>query len=711
MPTQRNQDYLNIAIRRQALLERVKSGQVRDYLKELKKLEALIREALLSLETDIGDLSRTKLNGLLSQLRADQGIVFKTATTAFLGDTAKIAAMSASQEVIDLNKTVDLRGTKLNEFTNKELFRRVINRPLTTNGDLLEPWVKNFTNTEINRVNNTIRAGWAQGKTNQQLVQQIIGTKAKRYKDGVLETTRRNASTVVRTSVQHAASAARQETWEANPDVIEKYEWVSTLDSVTSKICRTLDGEQFEFGKGPVPPIHPNSVKAGTTVTTRRGLVPIEHVRVGDKVLTHMGRYRKVYAVMAKKCDTPMVDLINGFGESVSLTDDHPILTQRGWVNAGEIKRGDTAFQNFTQFANSENRLSRPEVKKTVLVDAHNVKTQIRQELITLGIFGFSTGMTASVKLKGDTPEVGVRGRNTEIDNVRPNNLLKAVGNFSFLKKFFKHSFVGRGVLSEVPRFSPRRLFGNVLSMNRVVGLHTFGRSLGTFGVPFRVLAAPMVFPSWFRDILGVCPDRVGLTTDGQSVLDSELSQGVIGKAVFPFQKAKTHTGLPMCFNQRFVKVKAFFGQFFTHKDKPTVMVFNYADNMSIVDKYSYKGFVFNLSVEEDETYIAGSYLVHNCRSTTIPVLNEKFDFLSKGRTRSAEDGPVSAKTSYYDWLKRQDKKTQVDVLGPTRAKLFREGGLSAERFRALQFDKNFEPLTLDEMAKMEPAAFKKAGL
>tara|TARA_R110000803_G_scaffold19510_6_gene50993 strand:+ start:587 stop:937 length:351 start_codon:yes stop_codon:yes gene_type:complete len=116
--------------------------------------------------------------------------------------------------------------------------------------------------------------------------------------------------------------------------------------------------------------------------------------------------------------------------------------------------------------------------------------------------------------------------------------------------------------------------------------------------------------------------------------------------------------------------------------------------------------------LETDNHLIESNGIVtHNCRSTTIPILNEKFSFLSKGRTRSGEQGPVSAKTDYYDWLKRQNKQAQLDVLGPARTKLFRDGGMTADRFRELQFDKNFAPLSLKGMRKLEPKAFEKAGL
>lgn len=98
-----------------------------------------------------------------------------------------------------------------------------------------------------------------------------------------------------------------------------------------------------------------------------------------------------------------------------------------------------------------------------------------------------------------------------------------------------------------------------------------------------------------------------------------------------------------------------------------------------------------------------------NCRSTTIPKI-KGVDLLAVAQ-RASKDGPVAANETYYEWLKRQDAEFQEDVLGKTRAKLFRDGGLSAEQFSRLNLDKNFQPLTLEEMRKKNPAAFNRAGI
>jgi SPP1 gp7 family putative phage head morphogenesis protein len=58
--------------------------------------------------------------------------------------------------------------------------------------------------------------------------------------------------------------------------------------------------------------------------------------------------------------------------------------------------------------------------------------------------------------------------------------------------------------------------------------------------------------------------------------------------------------------------------------------------------------------------------------------------------------GTVPATTSYNTWLKRQTKDFQDDVLGPSRAKIFRKGGVSLDRFTARSGDM----LTLDELKK-----------
>jgi len=63
---------------------------------------------------------------------------------------------------------------------------------------------------------------------------------------------------LVRTSVNQVANSSSQQTYEANQSVTSRYRYIATLDSRTSPICRALDGQEFDYGKGPVPPQHFN---------------------------------------------------------------------------------------------------------------------------------------------------------------------------------------------------------------------------------------------------------------------------------------------------------------------------------------------------------------------------------------------------------------------------------------------------------------------
>lgn len=97
------------------------------------------------------------------------------------------------------------------------------------------------------------------------------------------------------------------------------------------------------------------------------------------------------------------------------------------------------------------------------------------------------------------------------------------------------------------------------------------------------------------------------------------------------------------------------------------------------------------------------------CRSSMAPELIDKFQALTKGATRASKDGPVDAKETYYSWLKRQPAEFISDTIGPERANLLMNGGLSAEQFAKLQLGRNFKPLTLAEMREREPLAFARA--
>ena len=99
------------------------------------------------------------------------------------------------------------------------------------------------------------------------------------------------------------------------------------------------------------------------------------------------------------------------------------------------------------------------------------------------------------------------------------------------------------------------------------------------------------------------------------------------------------------------------------------------------------------------------------CRSTTVPKIREDLvlDKSAGTRPQVGAEGPgtISAKVTYDSWLRRQPANFQDEVLGPSRAGLFRRGNLDVRDFR----DETGRTYSLDRLKSLQPMAFQKANI
>lgn len=114
-------------------------------------------------------------------------------------------------------------------------------------------------------------------------------------------------------------------------------------------------------------------------------------------------------------------------------------------------------------------------------------------------------------------------------------------------------------------------------------------------------------------------------------------------------------------------------------------------------------------------SWLGGPGRAHwNCRSSQVFVLKsakelglDSPDVVLRNGTRASMDGQVAKETNFVGWLKDQSFTRQSDILGPTRAKLLRDGKLSPERM----YDLKGQFRTLDQLRESDAAAFRRAGL
>ena len=104
------------------------------------------------------------------------------------------------------------------------------------------------------------------------------------------------------------------------------------------------------------------------------------------------------------------------------------------------------------------------------------------------------------------------------------------------------------------------------------------------------------------------------------------------------------------------------------------------------------------------------------CRSTMVPVLRswkdlgidmEELPVSTRASVGEKFTGQVPADLNYQDWLRKQSAGYQDDILGVSKGKLFRDGGLTLDRF----VDRSGREFTLDQLRTKDAAAFSKAGI
>jgi SPP1 gp7 family putative phage head morphogenesis protein len=256
-----NQALLDATIRHAVFLERLKAGEVQKFAPFLKEIDRSLRDRLT--QSDMTSYTRKRLEKLLDEVDSLLLGIFTRFTDQLTLDLIDLATYESQFEATSLTKAAPVGVSFEAAVPTATAIRTAVqSNPLsvrgTDGGKLLKPFIKDWTTAERNRITGAIRQGFFEGQTNFQIIQKIRGTAALKYADGILATTDRNASTVVRTAIQHVASQARMETANANSDVVPEIELVATLDSKTSQVCRSLDKRRFPVNSGPRPPFHPN---------------------------------------------------------------------------------------------------------------------------------------------------------------------------------------------------------------------------------------------------------------------------------------------------------------------------------------------------------------------------------------------------------------------------------------------------------------------
>lgn len=239
------------------------------YLQRLAKgISAKIHALLNATEEDIAKMIRERLaasSGLDSPADVKRMQTLLAMLENLRNDTwekldaewEKQLMALATSEPNFFAKQLDVTSPVVLDLLSPELSRlKAIVKSEPFEGKTLKDWSKTIADTDITRMKREVQLGMAQGQDAATIARRIVGTAKLKGTDGTTQITRRNADAITRTAVNFISNRVRADFINLNKEYFSEEMFVATLDSRTTPICRSLDGDIYDVGAGPIPPLH-----------------------------------------------------------------------------------------------------------------------------------------------------------------------------------------------------------------------------------------------------------------------------------------------------------------------------------------------------------------------------------------------------------------------------------------------------------------------
>ncbi|RUR52704.1 hypothetical protein [Vreelandella populi] len=211
---------------------------------------------------DLAALSRYQQGQRISKLPSRvQGVIklideWAQSLGANIQSSWQSDAVEFIQQELDFNRDLFdsiMRDPVTVSASAKAIYRQAMQTPVL--GKFVESSLRDESLATQERVYATIRNGVAQGQTNNEIIKALRGTKYLDYRDGVLNTTRNNLSSIVRTGRSHLSNETNETVYEALG--LEQVVFVATIDGRTTLRCSSLDQSTYDRNSNyPKPPLH-----------------------------------------------------------------------------------------------------------------------------------------------------------------------------------------------------------------------------------------------------------------------------------------------------------------------------------------------------------------------------------------------------------------------------------------------------------------------
>ncbi|MDX7902437.1 minor capsid protein [Acinetobacter baumannii] len=349
MASDTEKSLIEVLTQHQAYLYRASSQSVNELLTIFNAESALMLAKLRDLLDELNDSEKVALAGgqyTTTNLKEIRDLISQWFTAINTSLPEAFAVSATALAVYEANYTAKLYGSKIKKPNGEKLYSAAKKAPLV-GGALVDDLLSKIAETARQKVEYAIRDGISSGKTNQEIVQRIRGTKRLNFEDGILTSSKSDIDRTVRTVRSHVANQAYLNSF--TQIGFEYVRLVATLDGRTSKLCASLDGAIWEINDPAkrVPPLHPNC---------RSILVPVEKdgLLVGERPFVMDERKVKDIPRDERSQLIGQLDANTTFKEFFGKTDD---FFQKEWLGPKRYKLYKEGKFDFEKFFDPEGQL------------------------------------------------------------------------------------------------------------------------------------------------------------------------------------------------------------------------------------------------------------------------------------------------------------------------------------------------------------------
>lgn len=258
-----NQQLVDAAVERDKHLQAKATAVILAAIALLDSSEPELRvllERYLALLTRPGiDLSSPVIQGQINQMRLD----ISSLRGRYIGYVNDNLSEGASELITDewkfLAATYEATAGIALIVPGGGTIQEILDTPYL--GRPFGTWMDDLATSDANRIADAVITGVIQNRSRQQILEAALGEQDFDGANGATQISRNNLKSIIDTGIISWTAQAQVDMLDVDlfPDnaaALPRELYVAVLDGRTTQICRSLNGQVFPVGNGPIPPLH-----------------------------------------------------------------------------------------------------------------------------------------------------------------------------------------------------------------------------------------------------------------------------------------------------------------------------------------------------------------------------------------------------------------------------------------------------------------------